>query len=45
MESIRVLQNWEGIDKKMADSQNHQRFTLRGIKVGITPVSCRLKFL
>ena len=28
--------------KKMADNRNH-RFTLRCIKTGITPVSCKIK--
>ena len=42
-ESVRLLQNWECIIKKTADIQNHRRFTLRCIKVGITQVTCRLK--
>ena len=27
----------------MADHRNHRRFTLKCIKVGITPVSCRIR--
>ena len=29
--------------KKMADDRNHRRFTLKCIKAGITPVSCKIK--
>ena len=41
-ENVRLLRNWDFIVKKMSDYRNH-RFTLRCIKVEITPVSCRLK--
>ena len=42
-ENVKLLRNWENIVKKMMDFRNHRRFTLRYIKVGITPVSCKLK--
>ena len=38
-ESVRLLRNLEFIVKKMAAYRNHKRFTLRCIKVGITPVA------
>ena len=41
VESVRLLQTWEGIVKKMVDDHNHQRFA--SIKAGITPASCRLR--
>ena len=41
--SVGLLRNWEFIVKKMADFRNHRMFTLRCIKVEITPVSCILK--
>ena len=42
-ESVRLLRNWEIVVKKMVEYTNHRRFTLRCIKVGNTPVSCKLK--
>ena len=41
-ESVKLFQNWENIVKKMRDFWNHRMFTLRCIKVGISPVSCKL---
>ena len=40
---VRLLRKWEITMKKMADYRNHRRFTLKCIKTGITPVSCKLK--
>ena len=34
---------WDIFTNTEADYRNHRRFTLRRIKVGITPVSCNLK--
>ena len=42
-ESVRLLRLWEFTVKKMVDHRNHTRFTLRHIKVGITPVSCKIR--
>ena len=42
-EDVGLLRNWENTIKKMADFRNHRCFTLRCIKVRITPVSCKLK--
>ena len=41
LKSVKLIQNWENIVKKMADFQNHRRFKLRYIKAGTTPVSSR----
>ena len=43
LKSFKLIRNWENIVKKMVDFQNHRKFTFRCIKLGITPVSCRLK--
>ena len=42
-ESVKLLRLWEFTVKKMADHRNHRRFTLRCIKAGITPVSCKIR--
>ena len=42
-ESVSTIRKWEVTVKKMVDFRNHRRFTLRGIKASITPVSCKLK--
>ena len=42
-ESVRLLRFWEFTVKKMMDYRNHRRFTLRCIKAGITPASCRIR--
>ena len=43
MEIAKTFREWDDLVKKIADFKNHRRFMLRCIKVGITPVSCRLK--
>ena len=42
-ESVKFLRQWEKLVVKMADFQNHRRFTLRCLSKGIIPVSIRLK--
>ena len=42
-ESVGLVRKWENTIKKMADFRNHRCFTLRCIKVRLTPVSCKLK--
>ena len=42
-DSVRLLRFWEFTFKKMTDHKNRRRFTLRCIKVGITPVSLRIR--
>ena len=42
-DSVKLLRNWEFIVKKMEDYRNHKHFTLKCIKVRITPVSCKIK--
>ena len=43
--SVRLLRFWVFTVKKMVDHRNHRRFTLRCIRVGIIPVSCKIKNL
>ena len=38
-----LLQEWKDLVKKMADFNNHAKFSLRCLKVGVTLVSLRLK--
>ena len=42
-DSVKLLRNWEFIVRKMADYRNHRHFTLKCIKVRITPTSCKIK--
>ena len=42
-DSVRLLRLWEFTVNKMMDNRNHRRFTLRCIKEGITPVSCKIR--
>ena len=42
-ESVFLLQQWEKIEKKMADFQNHRRFSLKCLSYDVIPVSIRLK--
>ena len=42
-ESVRFLRWWEKLEMKMADFQNHRRFTLRCLSKDLTPVSIKLK--
>ena len=41
--SIFLLQQWEKLEKKMANYRNHQRFTIKCLKKEVIPVSIRLK--
>ena len=41
--SIFLLQQWENLEKKMANYGNHQRFTIKSLKSEVIPVSIRLK--
>ena len=41
--SIFLLQQWEKLEKKMANYRNHCRFTIKCLKNNIIPVSVRLK--
>ena len=43
MESVRNLRQWEKLEMKMADFQNHRGFMLRCLSKGITPVNIKLK--
>ena len=42
-ESVRILRQWEKLELKMADFQNHQRFTLRCLSQDLIPVSIKFK--
>ena len=42
-ESVRFLRQWEKLEMKMADFQNHRRFTLRCLSKDLIPVSIKLK--
>ena len=42
-DSVKLFRFWELTVKKMVDHMSYRRFTLRCIKVGITPVSCRIR--
>ena len=42
-ESLFLLQQWEKLEKKMADYKNHLRFTIKCLKNEVVPVSIRLK--
>ena len=42
-ESISLLQQWEKIEKKMANYRNHQRFSIKCLKNEIIPVIVKLK--
>ena len=42
-ESVRNLRKWKKLEMKMADFQNHRRFTLRCLSKGITPISIKPK--
>ena len=42
-ESIFLLQQWEKIEKKMANYRNHLRFTIKCLKNEVIPLSMRLK--
>ena len=42
-ESIFLWQQWEKLEKKMADYRNYLRFTMKCLKNEIKPVSVRLR--
>ena len=42
-ESVKILRWWEKLELKMADFQNHRRFTLRCLSQDLIPVSIKLK--
>ena len=42
-ESVRFLRQWEKLEMKMADFQNHRNFTLRCLSKSLTPVSIKPK--
>ena len=42
-ESIVLLQQWEKLEKKMANYRNHLRFAIKCLKNEVIPVSMRLK--
>ena len=42
-ESIKILRQWEKLEQKMVDFQNHRRFTLRCLSQDLIPVSIKLK--
>ena len=41
--SIFLVQQWEKLEKKMANFRNHWRFTIKCLKNNLVPVSVRLK--
>ena len=41
--SIFLLQQWENLEKKIANYRNHRRFTIKCLKSEVIPVSIRLK--
>ena len=43
IENIRLFRQWERLECKMADFQNHRRFSLRCLSADIIPVSIKLK--
>ena len=42
-ENVQTFQCWEKLEYKMADFENHCRFTLRCLSKDVIPVSVRLK--
>ena len=42
-ESVRFIRQWETLEIKMVDFQNHRRFTLRCLSKDLIPVSIKLK--
>ena len=41
--SVRIFRQWEKIEMKMVDFQNHRRFTLRCLSKDVIPVSVKLR--
>ena len=44
-ENVKIFQQWEKMEYKMADFSNHRRFSLRCLSEGLIPVSVRLKVI
>ena len=42
-ENVQTFRRWEKLEYKMADFENHCRFTLRCLSKEVIPVSVRLK--
>ena len=42
-ESVKILRQWEKLELKIVDFQNHWRFTLRCLSQDLIPVSIKLK--
>ena len=42
-ENVQIFRHWEKMKYKMADFENHCRFSLRCLSMDIIPVSVRLK--
>ena len=42
-ESVKILRQWEKLELKMADFQNHRRFTLRCLSQDLIPISIKFK--
>ena len=42
-EKVQTFRRWERLEYKMADFENHRRFTLRCLSKDVIPVSVRLK--
>ena len=42
-ENVQTFRRWEKLEYKMADFENHRRFTLRCLSKQVIPVSVRLK--
>ena len=43
IKNVRLFQQWEKLECKMADFHNHKRFLLRCLSADLIPVSIRLK--
>ena len=43
IENVKLFQQWEKLEYKMANFQNHRRFSLRCLKQEVIPVSIRMK--
>ena len=41
--SLKIYRQWEKFECKMADFQNHRRFSLRCLSNGLIPTSIKLK--
>ena len=43
--TIAIFRKWERMEAKVSNFKNHQRFSLRCLSKGVTPVSLKLKNL